>query len=215
MRKLLIFASLLLLVSACIAILPSCKSPSAGTTTGAPTIVAFSASPTGITAGQSATLIWNITNATSVQIDQGVGSGLAVAGTTSVSPSSTTTYTLTASNSAGSVTQSVTITVTSSTTTPTTPTTPTPPSPPPGVPPNILVFDISPNVINKPPGPGPHLATMRWDVRNAASVTINGIAEPHSGSRTLQPPLGTHTYTLRATNAHGTDTRSQVLHVKP
>ncbi len=211
MKKLLLLASLLLLVGAGIAMLPSCAPTS---TSGAPTIVAFSASPSGITSGESATLLWNITDATSVQIDQGVGSGLAVAGTNSISPSATTTYTLTASNSAGSVTQSVTVTVTSSSSTPTPSPTP-PPTPPPGLPPNIVVFDITPNLIHVPPGPGPFSATMRWEVRNAASVTINGYTEPHSGNRTLTPPLGTHTFTLKATNAQGTVTRSQVLRVTP
>jgi len=56
---------------------------------------------------------------------------------------------------------------------------------------------------------------MRWEVQNANSVTINGIAEPHSGSRVLSPSLGTHTYTLRATNAKGTVTRTQALKVIP
>jgi hypothetical protein len=217
MRKLLLVVSLLLLVGGCMPSFPSCSNASIGTTTsGVPTIVAFTANPTSITAGQSATLIWNVTNATNIQIDQGVGSGLGAAGTISVSPSSTTTYTFTASNSSGSVTQSVTITVTSSSSTPATTSTPTPTPPtPPGLPPNIVAFDISPNTIHVPPGPGPRTATMHWDVRNAASVTIDGNPEPLSGSRILTPPLGTHTYTLRATNANGTDERTQVLHVVP
>jgi hypothetical protein len=137
---------------------------------------------------------------------------LAAAGTTSVSPSSSTTYTLTASNSARSATQSVTVTVTSSTSTPPSPPSPTPP---PALPPDIVVFDISPNTIHHPPGPGPNQAMMRWEVRNATSVTINGMTESHSGSRVLTPLLGTHTYTLKATNANGTVTRSQVCHVVP
>jgi hypothetical protein len=79
-----------------------------------------------------------------------------------------------------------------------------------------VVFDITPNTIHKPPGLGPFSATMRWEVRNATSVTINGLTEPHSGSRTLSPSaLGNHTYILRATNANDTVTRSQVLHVIP
>lgn len=65
--------------------------------------------------GESTTLFWIVTDATSVQIDQGIGSGLATVGTISVSPASDTTYTLTASNSIGSVTQSVTVTVASPT----------------------------------------------------------------------------------------------------
>ena len=215
MKRLFLFAWLLLLIGSLALSSPACFPTSTGTTTTTttdmPTIVAFSATPTEMTEGESATLIWNVTNATSIQIDQEVGSGLAAAGTISVSPSSSTTYTLTASNSAGSSTQSVTVTVTSATSTPST----TPTTPPPALPPNIVVFDIAPNIIHHPPGPGPNNAAMRWEVHNATSVTINGIAEPHSGSRVLSPSLGTHTYTLRATNANGTVTRSQVLKVIP
>lgn len=216
MKRLFSIAWLMLLISSLalgsLACWPSFTGTTTTTTPDAPTIVAFSAAPTEITEGESATLIWNVTNATSIEIDQGVGTGLAAAGTVSVSPSSTTTYTLTVSNSAESVTLSVTVTVTEAeSTTPTTPTTP----PPPALPPNIVAFDISPNSIHKPPGPGPYSATMRWEVRNATSVTINGTAEPHSGGKVLTPSLGTHTYTLKATNANGTVTRTQTLHVTP
>src|SRR3954454_19384583 len=55
----------------------------------------FSAAPTSILAGQSSTLTWSTTNATTVSIDNGVGSK-PVSGSASVSPASTTTYTLTA-----------------------------------------------------------------------------------------------------------------------
>ena len=213
MKRLFLFAWLILLISSLALGSLACWPTSTGTTTSeAPTIVAFSATPIEITEGESATLIWNVTNATSIQIDQGVGTGLAAAGTISVSPGSSTTYTLTVSSSAGSSTQTVTVTVTEAeSTTPTTPTTP----PPPALPPNIAAFDISPNTIHKPPGPGPYSATMRWEVRNATSVTINGLTEPHSGNRSLTPSLGTHTYTIKATNANGTVTRTQTLHVVP
>ena len=73
-------------------------------------IVAFSASPTEMKAGESATLLWNVTGATSVTIDQGVGK-VAAAGTKGVSPTKTTTFTLTATNSAGTNTQPVTLTI--------------------------------------------------------------------------------------------------------
>ena len=213
MKRLFLFACLLFLISSLALSSFACWPTSTSTTTTvAPTIVAFSASNTEITDGDSTTLIWNVTNATSVQIDQGVGSGLAAAGTISVSPSSSTTYTLTVSNSAGNATQSVTVTVTAAASTPSTTTTTTPST----LPPNIAVFDISPNSIHRPPGPGPYSATMRWEVHNTITVNINGISEPHSGSRVLTPlTLGTHTYILRATNANGAVTRSQVLLVTP
>lgn len=75
-----------------------------------PAIVAFSASPATIKAGESATLLWNVTGATSVSIDQGVGK-VDAAGTRTISPTKTTTYTLTATNSAGATSQPVTLTI--------------------------------------------------------------------------------------------------------
>ena len=56
---------------------------------------------------------------------------------------------------------------------------------------------------------------MRWEVRNAVNVFINGSPVALSGSRVLTPGLGTHTYILRAVNPAGEETRSQALHVKP
>jgi len=76
----------------------------------APTVTSFSASPASMTSGQSSTLSWAVSNATSVTIDQGIGS-VAASGTRAVSPAATTTYTLTASNAAGSTTAQTTVTV--------------------------------------------------------------------------------------------------------
>lgn len=188
----------------------SATTTNTGTASGAPIIVAFSAADTTLTKGESTTLIWNVTGATSVQIDQGVGSGLAAAGTISISPSSDTTYTLTASNSAGTVKQSVTVTVTAATQPPVPSPTTTP-----GLPPDVAYFDIDPNIIHTPPGPGPNNALMRWDVRYAASVTIDGVPVSSSGSKLLSPPVGTHTYTLKATNAYGSVVKTRVLKVIP
>ena len=78
---------------------------------GVPSIAFFSASPSSITAGQSATLSWGaVTNADSVEIDHGIG-GVATPGSTSVSPATTTTYTLTARCGSNTKTQQVTVTV--------------------------------------------------------------------------------------------------------
>ena len=76
-----------------------------------PVIAEFSANPTNINSGESATLSWSVTEATTVTIDQGIGD-VPNSGMQSVSPTTTTTYTLTAINSAGIVTESVAITVT-------------------------------------------------------------------------------------------------------
>ncbi len=70
----------------------------------------FSSTPTSITAGQSVTLTWTTTGATTISIDQGIGT-VAASGTRIVSPTQTTTYTLTATNTAGSVTRALTLSV--------------------------------------------------------------------------------------------------------
>jgi len=76
-----------------------------------PLVVEFSATPSEIESGESATLLWSVTEATSISIDQGIDDVSAV-GTQTVSPMTTTAYTLTATNAAGTVTKSVVITVT-------------------------------------------------------------------------------------------------------
>ncbi len=79
-----------------------------------PVISSFTTSSTSLTLGQSATLSWNVSNATSLSVSS-VGSVTPLtSGSTSVSPSMTTTYVLTATNGGGSVTASVTVTVTTS-----------------------------------------------------------------------------------------------------
>jgi len=70
----------------------------------------LSVSPATITSGQSSTLTWSTTNASSVTIDQGIGS-VGASGTRSVTPAATTTYTLTASNASGTTTKQTTVTV--------------------------------------------------------------------------------------------------------
>jgi hypothetical protein len=75
-----------------------------------PVINSFTASPGKIQSGDSATLSWNVTNATTVTIDPGLG-GVPASGSRSVSPASTTYYTLTATNSAGSRTAQAIVTV--------------------------------------------------------------------------------------------------------
>jgi hypothetical protein len=75
-----------------------------------PVISSFTASPATITQGQSSTLSWSVSGATSLSINQGIGT---VTGSSRVvTPSQTTTYTLTATNAGGSATRQVTVTVT-------------------------------------------------------------------------------------------------------
>jgi uncharacterized repeat protein (TIGR02543 family) len=81
------------------------------TTPSKPVVNSFTASPLTIASGESSTLAWSVSDATSVSIDQGVGSSLALSSSASVSPTIITTYTLIATNAAGTGTAMVQITV--------------------------------------------------------------------------------------------------------
>ena len=155
-----------------------------------PTIT-LSANPTSITSGQSATLTWSSSNATTVTIDNGVGS-VPLSGSTSVSPTATTTYTATATGSNGAtVTATATVTVSSSTGAPT--------------------VTISANPTSITAGQS---STLAWSSTNATSVTIdNGIGTvPTSGNRTVTP-AATTTYTITATGGSGTATATATVTV--
>ena len=91
----------LLFLSACGGVTPG---------TNPPTINSFAADSYHIISGESVTLSWNVTGADSVTINQGIGT-VDSTGTKVLNPSATTTYTLTATNTAGSVTSTVTINV--------------------------------------------------------------------------------------------------------
>lgn len=75
-----------------------------------PNIFSFTASTNQIYVGQSATLSWAVSNATSVVIDNGIGS-VGATSSVPVAPLVTTTYTLTATNNIGGRAEAVTIQV--------------------------------------------------------------------------------------------------------
>jgi|GEM_PF-3072145 len=147
----------------------------------------FSAAPTSVASGGSSTLTWTTTNATSVSIDNGIGSK-PVNGNVTVNPTSTTTYTLTANGPGGSVTKNATVTV---------------------VPAPTVSFSAFPSTIT--PGQSSQLT---WSTSGASSVSIdNGLgAQPLSGSTNISPTQST-TYTLTATGTGGTTTRQVTVAV--
>ena len=73
-------------------------------------IDSFTASHAAIAKGDSVTLAWNVSNATTVSIDQGVGS-VSPVGTALVTPGATTTYTLSATGGGSTVVAKITVTV--------------------------------------------------------------------------------------------------------
>ena len=76
----------------------------------APPTVSFAAAPASISPGQSSTLSWTTTGATSASINQGIGT-VALNGSKDVAPAATKTYTITVKGSGGTVTAKATVTV--------------------------------------------------------------------------------------------------------
>ena len=152
------------------------SSPALKSTQVTPTIN-LTATPTSVNQGSSTTLSWSATNATSVTIDNGIGS-VAVSDSRQVTPTSNTTYTATATGGGGTASASVSVTV---------------------VPKPAVSIQISPSTIK-----AGDTATLSWNSSNATSVTLdNGIGTvAASGSRTITPAAST-SYTATATSPAG------------
>jgi hypothetical protein len=148
-----------------------------------------------ISSGQSSLLSWTTTGASTVTINNGVGT-VPANGSQNVSPTSTTTYTLTATGSDGvtNVTAAVTVTVTGA----------------PAAPVQILTFSASPAY--SPASGAPVVLT--WTTQNATSAIITGTGAPGSvpvnGSATVNPTTNSD-YTLTAYGPGGPVT--SVIHV--
>jgi hypothetical protein len=171
----------LLLLSVFFIISPSCVSL-------VPSIITFEANPAVITAGESATLIWNVSGTNSVTIDQGLGV-VPVAGSQIVFPTMTTVYTLTARGIAGTTSKSLVITVNPA--------------------PIVINIDVNPAVITSGDS-----AALIWDVSGADSLSIDqGIGYVTSKGNKIVSPTDTTTYTLTATGPAGTVSKSVVLSV--
>ena len=103
------FIFLSLSVALLLILIPGCTTDRSQATPATPSVT-FASNPSAINPGAPSNLQWNVTGATSVSIDQGIGV-VGASGTKVVSPSTSTTYTMTATNSAGTVTRSAVVTV--------------------------------------------------------------------------------------------------------
>jgi len=169
-----------------------------GSSASLPVINSFNVNPTSIPAGGSAVLGWNVSNATNIIIDQGVGTVNAT-GSATITPAATTTYSLIAVNASGTTTRSVTVAIAGASVS----------TPFVGVP--QIQLSVTPTGIT-PKG----TAVLSWSVVGATSAAIdNGIGNvPPSGARPVSPNVPT-TYTLTASNPYGTNTSSVYLAVAP
>ncbi|MBM3796222.1 MAG: hypothetical protein FJW31_19670 [Acidobacteria bacterium] len=152
----------------------------------------FTANPMQIVVGNSSTLQWNVTDATEVTIEPGLGK-VDATGSRQVSPTQTTTYTLTATNQYGETKLVTTVEVL------------------PRV--KINTFTVRPDLIKNPGEP----VTFTWDVDDAVSVFIdNGIGPcPAKGSLTNAGPVTTTTYTLTAIGRGSTATAQVTVTAQP
>ena len=176
--------ALLILIPGCYSFPPLSPNP----VVTLPVILVFSNSPSTINAGDASILLWNVTGATSVSIDQGIGQ-VDVAGTRVIQPAQSTVYTISATNSAGTVSRSAVTTVNS-----------TSPAAV-GTPPVIITFS---NYLNSD-----GTSTLWWNVTGATSASIDqGIGQVNiAGTKIVSPAIYT-VYTISATNSTGTVTRS-------
>jgi hypothetical protein len=200
MKIRLLALTVITILAVCIA--PGCASPSP-TTSSSMAISNFAVNPADITSGQSTTLSWTVTGATTVTIDQGVGP-VAPSGTKTVSPLATTPYTLTASDGTNSSKATVNVTVkpgsgssdgqaapggaTAGASLPNSPV--------------INTFTANPAIIDIG-----GRSTLQWNISSASSVSINpviGAVDP-IGTIPVTPTTST-AYTLTATNASGSST---------
>jgi len=150
-----------------------------------PTCTSFSASPSSVVRGSSATLSWDSKDGTSWGISPSIGT-IGRFGSRPVNPSSTTTYTFVVTNSSGTDTCSTTVTVT---------------DPPANAP--TCTLSASPNSF--PSGSG--TATLSWSSERGTAWTLPDIGQSpgDSGSKDVSV-TSDKTYTYTVTNSSGTAT---------
>ncbi len=152
----------------------------------------LSANPISITSGQSATLTWSSTNATSCTASGGWAGTKAVSGTQSVTPTVSTTYSLSCTGVNGTVSQNVTVTVGTSTQ------------------PSVSI-SASPTVVT--PGSS---ATITWSSVNTTSCNASGAwtgVKATSGTQVVNPTGTNPRYMLDCTGPNGTSYRAVTVSV--
>jgi PKD repeat protein len=157
----------------------------------APVIQSFTASAVSINSGQSTALNWTVDGASEITIaaDVGASPGIVSGNTFTVSPTQNTVYTLTARNSVGFVTSTATVAVQTSA-------------------PVISAFTATPTAINSGGS-----TTLNWSVSGADTLAITPGVGVVTGNYVVVTPTVDTTYTLTATNADGSVTRSAAVTV--
>lgn len=165
------------------------SSPPSVETYRTPVIKLFEASPSSIVAGSTSQLVWEVTNADSVNISPNIGQ-VSVKGSGPVMPPTTTTYKISATNEYGSSTATTQVIVTGNV---------QPGSPSSFRLPVVTVFRAEPANIEMG-----GKATLKWEVQDSFDVEISpGLTIiPPKGSKEVEPAFTT-TYKLIANNNNG------------
>ena len=153
------------------------------------------ASPSTIDEGQSSTLTWSSTDATSCSASGAWSGAKATSGSQSVTPGSSASYTITCTGAGGSANDSATVTVI--------------PAP---VPAPTATLNASPATIDEGQS-----STLTWSSTDATSCTASGAwsgAKATSGSQSVAPG-STASYTITCTGAGGSTNDSTTVTVNP
>ncbi|HJS21852.1 MAG TPA: hypothetical protein VJ764_04290 [Steroidobacteraceae bacterium] len=150
--------------------------------------VQISANPTAVTSGQTSTLTWNASNATSCTASGGWAGNKALSGSeTTAAIMATTTYTLTCTNASGNSSAAATVTLQ------------TAPAP-------TLTLTAAPTSVMSGGS-----STLTWSSANTTSCTASGGwtgARATSGNQVINNITATTTYTLQCTGAGGNISRN-------
>jgi len=162
-----------------------------------PIIVAFVANPPIINQGQASTLAWQVNNADTVSINNGIGT-VVLNGSVMVSPMTSTTYTLTATKGGNVVTQTVTVQVN----------------------PAVVVTPLQPKIssftVSQQFAIAGTTLQLTCSATNATSISLNGVViNAPSATISIQPFVNTP-YICIATGAGGlTDQQQLTVNVIP
>ncbi len=180
-----LFASLLLSVL-CLLLGACGGNDHQGALQSAPTISGFAGTPTAVPMGGGQVMLsWSASDATTLTLDNGVGD---VSGLSSkvVDVSANTTFTLTAVNATGTTTATTVVTVATLSA------------------PTITAFTATPASL--PVGGG--AVTLNWATTDAASLAIDNGVGVVTGTSTVVNVAANTTFTLTATNAAGTASKT-------
>jgi uncharacterized protein YkwD/chitodextrinase len=157
-----------------------------------PAILSFTAAPSTIAFGQTSVLAWSVTGASTVTITN-VTSNISGVTSVTVQPALTTTYALTVSNSAGSSTAQVTVTVTAA-----------PDSQPPTSPVLISAVLVSSSQVNLTwSASSDNVAVAGYQILRNGSALVSVSPATLAYSDTAVSPGATYTYTIKAFDAAG------------